>query len=110
MKFPQVKIDGVMVLALLAAAGLVWLYSKRADAAKALTPTSDQNLAYSAVNAVGDVLNDGSDNNDFSLGSWIYEVTHPGDAELFLGTSAAEASGNPGLAIIDTSNNGSKLK
>lgn len=36
-------------------------------------PTSDKNLAYTGVNAVGAAV---SGNKDFSLGGWFYELTH----------------------------------
>lgn len=42
-----------------------------------VNPTSRDNIVYSGVNAVGDVLSDGQADNDFSLGAWIYDVTHP---------------------------------
>lgn len=48
--------------------------------ATASNPLSTDNLAYRGVNAVGDVLNDGTQNNDFSLGSWIADY-FPSDAE-----------------------------
>lgn len=45
------------------------------DLAKKLDPTSDQNIFYRGVNAVGDVIDDGNrDNDSFSLGSKIYDV------------------------------------
>ena len=44
---------------------------------EAINPTSDQNLIYKGLNAVGDVFDDGGDNDSFSLGSWLYDVTHP---------------------------------
>lgn len=40
----------------------------------ALNPTSDQNLAYRGVNAVGSRL---TGDSDFSLGSWLYDQVHP---------------------------------
>lgn len=44
----------------------------------ALNPTSDRNLAYRGVNAVGAAI---SGRDSFSLGSWIYDLTHA-DANL----------------------------
>lgn len=40
----------------------------------AVDPTSDKNLAYKGVNAVGGALTGAK---DFSLGGWLYDVTHP---------------------------------
>lgn len=39
-------------------------------------PTSDQNLAYKGVNAVGGTL---TGQKEFSLGSWVYDFTHPNE-------------------------------
>lgn len=52
---------------------------KAADAVAAvvkedLNPASDRNLAYRGVNAVGGALTGQGDS--FSLGSWLYELTH----------------------------------
>jgi hypothetical protein len=40
---------------------------------QAVNPTSDQNLAYQGVNSVGRVL---TGDQSFSLGSWLYDLTH----------------------------------
>ena len=58
-------------------------YAKRA-AAKAvresllpgITPTSTENWAYRGVNAVGDVFDNGADDDSWSLGAWVFDVTH----------------------------------
>lgn len=44
----------------------------------AINPTSDRNLAYRGVNAIGAAV---SGRDSFSLGSWIYDLTHE-DANL----------------------------
>ena len=44
----------------------------------ALNPTDRNNLANRSVNAVGDIIDDGQDNNSFSLGSWLYDFTNQG--------------------------------
>jgi len=41
----------------------------------AIDPTSTDNVVYSGVNAVGDVLNDGEAAGVFCLGAWFYDVT-----------------------------------
>ena len=43
----------------------------------AVNPADSGNLVYRGINAVGDVIDDGGDNDSFSLGAWIYDVTHP---------------------------------
>lgn len=58
----------------------LYLFKRNAGAMlNAVNPTSDSNLAYKGVNAVGDQLDDGQDNDSFSLGSWLYDMTHPYD-------------------------------
>jgi hypothetical protein len=44
-----------------------------------VNPTSDQNLAYRGVNAVGEVL---SGDPSWSLGGWVYDLTHPSESEI----------------------------
>ncbi len=43
----------------------------------AVDPTSRDNLIYQGVNAVGDIADDGGDNDTFSLGGWFYDLAHP---------------------------------
>lgn len=42
-------------------------------AGEAVNPTSDKNLAYRGVNAVGAAV---TGDDSFSLGSWFYDLTH----------------------------------
>jgi len=42
----------------------------------AVNPVSRDNIFSSGVNALGDVLDDGVSDDSFSLGSWLYDVTH----------------------------------
>lgn len=75
---------GVAVALLGVAGTLYFLFGKQikdaaAAAANAVNPTSDKNLAYRGVNAVGEVL---SGDESFSLGSWLYDVTHPNEGKL----------------------------
>ena len=71
---PAATVAGVVVVG-----ALVWLmFGSRikraaAAAATAVNPTSDQNLAYRGVNAVGAAI---SGRDSFSLGSWIYDLVH----------------------------------
>ena len=60
------------------------LVVRRAAAAvgPAITPTNPDNLAYTGVNAVGDVLNDGTDNGNFNLGSYIYDIYNPHEINI----------------------------
>lgn len=65
-----------------AAAGLYIIYSAKQGVkavAKGLDITSGDNFAASGVNAVGKAV---SGNNGWSLGGWIYDVTHPEAADL----------------------------
>lgn len=39
----------------------------------AVNPTADTNLAYRSVNAWGSTI---TGDNNFSLGSWLYDITH----------------------------------
>lgn len=93
MKLPGIAADTWLTLAAGLAAGLavLWLVKKAGEArdsaaaaavdavksvADALNPTSASNLAYRGVNALGDAIT-ADDPRPFSLGVWLYEVTHP---------------------------------
>ena len=41
-----------------------------------VNPASQGNILYRTINAVGDIVGDGDNNNSFSLGAWIYNITH----------------------------------
>lgn len=57
---------------------LAWLARRQAGAVgAALNPADPENLVYGGVNAVGDVLDNGQDDDSFSLGSWYYDLLHP---------------------------------
>ncbi len=45
--------------------------------AEAITPTNPNNIFYGGVNAIGDTFDNGMDDDSFSLGGWIYDITHP---------------------------------
>ncbi|WP_086931455.1 hypothetical protein [Agarilytica rhodophyticola] len=49
-----------------------------AAAGNAVNPTNRHNIFAEGVNSIGDILNDGVDDDDFSLGAWIFDITHPG--------------------------------
>ena len=85
MKGPNVSITGTAVLALAALAGLAVVYLKRkeigaaaVEAAQAMNPASDKNLVYRGVSSVGAAV---SGNADWSLGTWVYDLMHPNEAE-----------------------------
>lgn len=91
---PNLNIDAsaVLVLAALAAVGVVaykfWpenVKDKLAAAKDALDPTSTNNLAYKAANAVGELA---TGDTDFSLGGWIYGKTHKDKVGQMLATQA----------------------
>jgi len=67
---------GAVVLALYATRKLSETVS---GALHGINPVSDQNIFYQGANAVGGVF---TGQTDFSLGSWVYDITHrnePGD-------------------------------
>lgn len=45
-------------------------------AVDSVTPTNPDNIFYRGVNAVGDVFDDGDNNDSFTLGGWLYDLTH----------------------------------
>lgn len=73
------------VAILVGTAVVYWIVNKLLDkasdaataAGNAVNPTSDQNLAYRGVNAVGSAI---SGDEHWTLGGWIYDVTHPGES------------------------------
>ncbi len=50
-----------------------------AGATEKVNPASKENLVYRGVNAVGDVFDNGSTDDSFSVGTWIYDVFHPNE-------------------------------
>lgn len=91
LRVPRVKVPSLpagvspqlLVIAFAGAAGvfLAWRLSRGVvDAVKAgaVDPTSDNNLAYRGVNAVGSSI---TGDSSFSLGSWLYDLTHDTEAE-----------------------------
>lgn len=51
-----------------------YLYLKKDAIAAAVDPSSDENLVYKAINQIGDIFNDGQDDDDFNLGAEIYDL------------------------------------
>lgn len=43
---------------------------------EAIRPTNPDNIFARGVDAVGDILDDGQDDGSFSLGGYIYDITH----------------------------------
>lgn len=43
---------------------------------ESVDPTSRDNIFYGGINAIGDLLDDGRSDDSFSLGGWIYDITH----------------------------------
>lgn len=66
----------ILTLAAVGAVALLVLRNQAAKAAKAINPVNRENIFYRGVNALGDVVDDGGSNDSFSLGAWLYEVTH----------------------------------
>lgn len=86
---------GIAIVAIVA----VYLVARKTGAAlgdaaqavgTAVNPVSDQNLAYKGVNAVGAAV---SGDQSFSLGSWLYSVTHPNEAQTLGLTSGLTPGG-----------------
>ena len=72
--------------------GLAYFFGHKATASigrgidntlDAINPTSRTNFINRGVNAIGDILDDGGDNDSFSLGSWIYDYTHQTENDYF---------------------------
>ena len=71
-------------IAIIGALGLATIYvlsmlvgREVKQAANAVNPLNNDNIFARTVNDIGDIVTDGTNDNDFSLGSWIYDVTHP---------------------------------
>lgn len=75
------------VLLAVGAVAAYWLASSASeavgDAVEAVRPTNPDNIFSRAVNAVGDIFDDGADNDSFSLGSEIYDLIHSDDVGGF---------------------------
>lgn len=71
--FPWLLFFGLMVYARRATASVV-----RDSVIPGITPTNPENWFYRGVNGVGDIFNDGTDNDNWSLGTWLYDVTRGG--------------------------------
>lgn len=74
----KLSFGAVIGLAVVAGGGfMIWkIYSDRKAIGNAINPLSDQNLAYKGANAVVQSL---SGNSTASLGTWLYDITHPGE-------------------------------
>lgn len=65
------RIDGIMVVAVLAVAGIAYAYFKRKDIANALNPASTENIIYD--NFVGGIGRQLTGDPHWSLGGQIYD-------------------------------------
>ncbi len=88
---------GAAVVAFIIYRSVPKLAAAAGDAAHAVNPLNPENVFATGVNNVGAVLA-GQAPGSWSLGSWLYDVTHPDEArELGLGpTNTGGASGNWG--------------
>lgn len=50
-------------------------------AVESVNPLNKNNVVYRGLNAVGDVVDDGEDDNSWSLGAWVYNVTHADEVD-----------------------------
>jgi hypothetical protein len=97
------KPAGLVVGGVLAVGLLWWLFGNKLKGAAAavgtaINPTSDQNLAYKGVTAVGAAI---SGRDSWSLGSWIYDLTHD-DANLASNPKPATADESSWWANLTT--------
>jgi len=79
----KVRVDGLMVIAGLAAVAGLYLYSQKGkiaaaagDVVDSVNPASPENLAYRGVNGIGSTI---TGDEAFTLGGWIYDITHPNE-------------------------------
>lgn len=54
-----------------------YMAGKAAQAAEAVNPMNRENIFHEGVNNVGDVFDNGSTDDSFSLGASIWEFLHP---------------------------------
>jgi hypothetical protein len=73
---------GVAIVGLFAVG---YVFRKTEQAAGAINPVSDQNIFYRGANAVLQVFTETGD----TLGTWLYNVTHPGAGAQITGTPPA---------------------
>ena len=71
------KLSNTQIILGAAAAAAVFAFMGN-EAAKAalneVNPTNPDNIFYDGVNAIGDILNDGEQDQDFNLGAWLFDV------------------------------------
>jgi hypothetical protein len=83
-------VASIVVLGAVAAVG-AYLYIQREKLAQAVNPLSDKNVAYRSVNAVGERL---TGDSEFTLGGWIYDMTHD---TSWITRSSVEEKRAPGI-------------
>lgn len=66
----------VTAVVVIAAGVIYWKRDDIAAALGAVNPASPNNFVYQGVNGVGAALT-GRGDGSFTLGSWLYDVTHP---------------------------------
>lgn len=71
--------DKQLIIILGVAAFGIWYAKKKAgDVVAAVNPVNQENIFHTGVNKIGSAL---SNNPDFSLGSWVYDIFNPDEAE-----------------------------
>lgn len=80
---------GVGVVAVVALSGIGFVLYKNREK---FNPVSDKNLAYISVNKVGADL---TGDQYFTLGTWLYNVTHPDEAKDLVKGSPGRSSQEP---------------
>ena len=90
--FGAVGVAGLYVLTRLTKEAAKDIATAARDSAEAVgetvNPADRRNAVYRAVNAVGDVFDNGSTDDSFSLGGWIYDITHRGEFDNTLPPSS----------------------
>lgn len=69
-KFLNSRAGQVVTIAVVGVIGLYYVKKGAQKAAQAINPVSQDNLAYTGVNSIGEAL---TGNKRFDLGVWIYD-------------------------------------
>ena len=72
---------GAVVIAVALGVFVAYIVARKAKegaaaVANSVNPVNPDNVFADAVNAIGDALDNAEDDNSFSLGGWIYDLTH----------------------------------
>lgn len=77
---------GMVAVGVIAAGVVVYFFARRTSSAagdaagavgRAVNPTHPDNIFSRAVDQIGDVFDNASDDNSFSLGAWLHGLINP---------------------------------